>query len=180
MTPITLPPPPPEPRAITSTDQLAPKFRTALAEVLMDLAHLGLRPIIRESFRTDERAAWLYGMGRTWDDGRHVVTEAPNGLRTWHRYGLAADVGDRRYEAGQEPTAFWDALDAAAMAHGLTSGRDWNRNNIPDAQEPGKHFCDLPHVQWWCEGMHVSPSDHAIALLQSGGVEAVWRNVGAI
>lgn len=175
---MKLPPPPAERgnlAVVSSTALLAPKFRSALADVCMDLAGAGFRPILRETFRTDERAAYLYGFGRDYDDGRGIVTQATNGLKTWHRFGLAADVGDRRYEPGQELPEFWTALERAAIRHALTSGADWNRNGVHD-----EHFCDRPHVQWWCEGMHVTPSDHAAELLASGGVEAVWQALHAV
>lgn len=161
-----LPPPPPEPPAISDTTGLAPQFRAKLLNVLLAVADKGYRPVLRETLRTTERAAWLYGFGREYDDGRGIVTNAPNALKTWHHYALAADVGDRRYESGNEPACFWDALRDAAHAEGLTWGGDWQMR-------------DLPHVQWYCDGMHVSPSDHAAAVLASDGVEAVWRELHA-
>ena len=160
-----LPLPPAEPSPIHSTEGLAPKFRDKLTDLVLALTNLGWMPILRETLRTDERAAFLYGFGRTWDDGRGIVTNAPNGLTTWHRYGLAADVGDRRYEPGQEPGHFWADLERCAIALGLTSGAEWK-------------FCDKPHVQWGAP-MRASPSPEAAKLLAEGGVEAVWRAVDA-
>lgn len=161
-----LPLPPAEVSAIHSTDGLAPKFRDALAEVLLDVAAYGWMPILRETLRTDERAAFLYGFGRDYDDGRGIVTYATNGLKTWHHYGLAADVGDRRYEPGNEPAKFWADLEKCIVAHGLTAGADWKMQ-------------DRPHAQWHCPGMNDAPSDHAAELLASGGVQAVWQALHA-
>lgn len=164
MTPLPLPPS--EVPACTLVDGLAPKFLDKLQAVCSALVAAGWQPVLRETTRSDERAAFLYGFGREYDDGRGIVTQAPNALKTWHHFGLAADLGDRRYEPGNEPEAFWLALSVAVAAHGLTWGGSW-------------HFTDNPHVQWWCDGMHVSPSDHAAALLASGGVESVWRELHA-
>lgn len=169
-----LPKPPTEIAAVHSTEGLAPKFRDALAAMLLDLTEHGWMPILRETLRSNERAAFLYGFGREYDDGRGVVTNAETALRTWHHFGLAADVGDRRYDSGCEPGKFYADLEACALKHGLTSGADWNRNAIHDEK-----FCDKPHVQWFCDGMHVSPSDHAAELLASGGVQAVWQALHA-
>jgi hypothetical protein len=162
---MKLPLPPREIPACSVVDGLAPKFLDKLQAVCTALVDAGWQPILRETTRSDERAAFLYGFGREYDDGRGVVTNAPNGLKTWHRFGLAADLGDRRYEPGSEPEGFWNALGAAASTHGLTWGGSW-------------HFADKPHVQFG-PPMRVSPSDDAARLLAEGGVEAVWRAVGA-
>jgi peptidoglycan L-alanyl-D-glutamate endopeptidase CwlK len=178
---MTLPRPSiPEPSAITDLAGLAPKFRTQVELVLADLVDKEWLVCVRESVRSNERADWLYRCGREFDDGRGIVTNAVNALKTWHHYGLAVDLGDRRFSPGREPASFWRDVMAIAEARGLTVGADWNRNGIPDSQEPGKHLCDQPHMQWFCDGMHVSPSDHAAELLATGGVEAVWRELHAI
>lgn len=162
-----LPPPPPEPAVVTSALQLAPKFRTTLADVMITLATMGWHPTIRETLRSTERAAWLYGFGREYDDGRGIVTDAHNALKTWHHYGLAADLGDRRFESGSEPERFFVDLGTITRGKGLTWGGDF------------PSFLDKPHVQFG-PPMRLSPSDEAATLLASGGVEAVWRAVGAI
>ena len=173
-----LPPSPPEIGELApcrSLDGLAPLFRAKLDEMLAVLVTWHWQPCIRESTRSNARAKHLYNFGRVYDDGRGIVTNAPNALKTWHHYGLAVDVGDRRYDDEHTPVEFWDDLERAALRLGLTSGRDWNRNGIHDEK-----LCDGPHVQWYCPGMHVSPSPHAAELLASGGVEAVWRELHAI
>ncbi len=160
-----LPLPPAEVPADHTVSGLAPKFLEKIQSLLADLVGKGWRPMLRETTRSDERAAYLYGFGRDYDDGRGVVTNAPTALKTWHHFGLAVDIVDRRF--GDDcPTEFWRDLGACAEAHGLTWGGTW-------------HMQDKPHVQWNCEGMHVTPSDHAAALLASDGVEAVWSEVHA-
>lgn len=161
-----LPPPPPEPAVVTSALNLAPAFRRKLANVLVTVASLGWRPVLVETLRSNERAVWLYGFGRTWDDGRGIVTNAPNALKTWHHFALAADIGERRFPDGNAPDRFYLDLGHAAKAEGLTWGGDW-------------HMRDNDHVQWFCDGMHVTPSDHAAELLEAGGVAAVWKALHA-
>lgn len=161
-----LPPPPPEPPPITTAVNLAPAFRRKLANVMLSLANLGWRPYLVETLRTTERAAWLYGMGRTWDDGRGIVTNAPNALKTWHHFALAADISERSHSPEHVPQAFHVDLGRIARGEGLTWGGDWSTR-------------DYPHVQFHRDGMHVSPSDHAAALLARGGVEAVWAELHA-
>lgn len=162
-----LPPPPPEPPCYRDTDKLAPSFRWAIGLVTEALTAEGFHPCYRETWRSDERAAWLYGFGRAYDDGRGIVTNAPTAAETWHHYGLAADFGDERYDGGSEPPAFWDALALHARAAGLVWGGDFS--SLPDR----------PHVQWGAP-MRVSPSPRAAELLAAGGMAAVWREVEAL
>ena len=161
-----LPEPPAEPAAIRTLDSLAPKFRIRVAAMLADMTTRGFDPVISESLRTDERQAWLYGMGRDYDDGRGVVTMAPTGNHGWHKFGLAVDVISKR-DQWDAPKRFWDALGAAAFRHQLAWGGLWTK------------FADRPHVQFGAP-MRQAPSARAAELFAEGGVEAVWKEVGAI
>ena len=160
-----LPLPPPEVPASTDLALLAPRFCDVVFTLLQGLRAKGLDPVVREAFRSDARQAWLYGFGRDYDDGRGEVTNAETGAKSWHRYGLAVDVVSNA-EGDDAPESFWQALRDAAVSLHLTSGADWSMQ-------------DKPHVQWWCEGMPVTPSDHAWELLQSQGVGAVWQELHA-
>lgn len=162
---MRLPSPPPEPPACATTDGLAPKFAVAIARVSAQLSANGWHVCYRETWRSTERAAWLYGFGRDYDDDRGIVTNAPTADSTWHHYWLAVDYGDSRYEPGNEPARFWIDLEMIATSEGLTCGADWTMK-------------DRPHVQWGAP-MRVSPSDEAVRLLATGGVAAVWKAVGA-
>ncbi len=162
MTP--LPPPPPEPPADHSFKKLAPGFARRLNAMIADLQTRGFDPVISEAFRSDERQAWLYGFGRDYDDGRGVVTNAPTGAHSWHRYGTAVDIISAK-DGWDAPKRFWDALGSAALRQGLSWGGLWK-------------FRDLPHVQMG-PPMAQGPSSKAAELLASGGMEAVWREVGA-
>jgi hypothetical protein len=154
---------PPEPAPCKALDVLAPKFRDAVARVLMRLDAQGHSAKIAESLRSDARQAWLYGFGRQYDDGRGIVTHAPNGNKGWHKFCLAVDIVHRDKE-WNAPFAFWEALRDAAEAEGLTSGARWK-------------MADLPHIHWG--KCRVTPSEEAAALYAKGGCAAVWDAVGA-
>lgn len=170
----TLPKPPHEVPAIHDVAVLAPKFREALERVLMKMVAKGWQPVVLETQRSEERAVFLYGFGRQYDDGRGKVTNVSTAKRGWHFFCLAADLGDRRWDAEHTPMRFYRDLDEIAEDEGCTSGRDWNRNDKAD-----EHFCDNPHVQWFWPGMNVSPSAHAAELYEHGGAEAVWKALHA-
>jgi hypothetical protein len=156
-----------------SLDVLAPKFRAALELVLADMRAAGHTPLVVETLRTDERQRFLYGFGRTYDDGRGRVTFSQSASETWHGYGLAADVvcADRRWGATD---AFWADLGRFARARGLRWGADWDH----DGETADESFTDRPHLQWG-PPMRRSPSPRALELRQRGGLVAVWKEVGA-
>src|SRR5689334_17811361 len=160
-----LPAPPPEPKAVVSLDVVAPKLRAGILATFDSMRALGLDPIVAESLRTDERQTWLFGFGRDYDDGRGRVTNAPTGQWSWHMYGLAVDVTSRAL-GDDVGGLFWYHLGKIAKRNGLAWGGDWPR------------FTDRPHVQWG-PPMRQSPSSRAYDLYQTGGFEAVWREVGA-
>lgn len=163
---MKLPPPPtPEPPEDRDMMKLAPVFAAKVFDLLHRVGDEGFDPFVFEGFRSDDRQAWLFGCGRDYDDGRGIVTDASDGRHSWHRYGLAVDIISKsnRWDA---PANFWLSLRDHALQLGLTPGATWTRP-------------DRPHVQWHCDGMFVTPSDHAWALLQSDGAEAVWKELHA-
>jgi hypothetical protein len=147
-----------------SLDGLAPKFRAAVERMLDKLHMAGFTPLVFETLRTPERQAYLYGFGRLYDDGRGIVTQAPNADTSWHGYGLAVDVVCAR-RGHDAPESFWFALGCAAREQGLVWGGDWPMR-------------DKPHVQWG-EPMRRSPSPNARALRDRGGLQLVWHAVQA-
>lgn len=149
---------PREPPVRQSLDGLAPQFRAAIARVLADVPDA----VVAESLRTKERCAWLYGFGREYDDGRGLVTHATY-LTGWHPMGLAVDL-IHRVHGWNATSGFWDALNDAACNHELTWGGAWKMK-------------DLPHVQWGGMPATPQPSHHSAVLM--GGLESVWRYVGA-
>lgn len=162
---------------IRSLHVLAPKFRLEVDRVIHDLVHDGLDAVVYETLRTNERQAYLFGFGRLYSDGRGVVTHSRTADQTWHGFGLAADIISRKH-GWDAPAAFWQALGDRARARGLRWGFDWDMDGVPTDADPDERFADRPHVQWGAP-MRRSPSPRAVQLRATGGLEAVWREVGA-
>ena len=151
----TLPAAPAEVPVQSDLSVLAPFFREAVERVVADMTAWGYTPQVFETMRTEERQAFLYGFGRTYDDGRGVVTHSQSADDTWHGYGLAVDI-------------------ICARRHGLVWGGDWNSNwSIND-----ESFSDRPHIQWGATRR--SPSAKAVELRAKGGLIAVWSAVAAM
>ena len=151
------------PRAVAvikSLDVLAPAFRAKVERVLESVPYAN----VAETLRTDARQRYLYGFGRDYDDGRGIVTHSETALDTWHHYGLAVDI-IHKTKGWDAPMQWWQQLGTIAKANGLVWGGDWT-------------FRDYPHIQWG-PPMRRSPSPSAAKLLADGGVDAVWRAVGA-
>lgn len=163
MSTARLPKPPVEVPSVNSPSVLAPRFRDAVQRMFAELRRAGFDPVIAESMRSAARQRFLYGFGRTYDDGRGIVTHAADCDTSWHCFGLAIDVISQKH--GWESAEFFRALRAAAEHEGLIAGASFS--------DP-----DLPHVQWG-RPMRRRPSPAAAALRASGGNEAVWRVVGA-
>lgn len=168
----TLPLPPAEVLGCRDLALLAPRFRLAVDRTLHAMQRAGFDPVVCETLRTHERQAYLYGFGRTYDDGRGIVTFSQDADETWHGFGLAADIISRS-ALWDAPAKFWRALEVAAEGEGLTSGADWDRRD-----ETRSRFKDLPHIQWG-PPMRRSPSPRAAKLRDEGGLIAVWREVDA-
>lgn len=157
-------PPRPEPPRITELDDLAPKFRVAVENILRDMGERGHKCKVFESLRTNERQRWLYGFGREYDDGRGDVTGAMTARGGWHYYGLAVDIVEDDSTPWRASQLFWSDLGRIAEIHGCKWGGRWKR-------------LDLPHVQWGT--LRKSPSEKAHYYdLQSR--QTLWRKVGAL
>lgn len=167
-----LPLPPPEVPREASLTVLAPRFRVAVEALLEEQRGNHWPPLVAETLRTHERQRYLWGFGRTYDDGRGVVTHSEDADETWHGYGLAVDIVHAR-DFWRAPAEFWASLGDACRRLHLTWGGDWNGNGIPD-----ERFLDRPHVQWG-PPMRRSPSPRAARLVASGGLPALWQEVGA-
>ncbi len=150
---------------VSTMDGLAPEFRKAVERVVAGMKADGFAPRVFETLRTPERQAFLYGFGRTYDDGRGTVTKVSDVWSGWHGYGLAVDIVEADATPWTAPQAFWQSLGKHAEANGLTWGGRWK-------------FTDLPHIQWG--KCRVSPSAEAKALIAKGEVLAVWQAVGAV
>lgn len=150
-------------KVVSDTAILAPKFRDAVTAALAECKAKGLDAYVYESYRTNELQALYYARGRTVKPPLRPVTNARTNLYSWHGYALAADVISRSL-LWSAPVSWFEKMGAIFKAHGCKWGGDWKAR-------------DLPHVQWGrCKP---SPSDLARQLMAEGGVEAVWRAVGA-
>lgn len=154
---------PPEVPVQRSLDVVAPAFAQAVWAMMLDLAG-GLNEMVFETLRTPERQAFLYGFGRSYDDGRGKVTNAKTSLYSWHGFGLAVDVVEKDGTPWDAPVEFWAGIGKAAARAGLVWGGKWTRP-------------DLPHVQWGT--CPTSPSDIDRALVKRDGMRAIWHKYGA-
>ncbi len=172
---MKLPKPPKEVPLSNDLKLLAPKFVEKLHTALEAHRALGHDPIVFEAIRTNARQAYLYGFGRSYDDGRGNVTGAKDVYHGYHGYGLAVDVISKS-KLWNASAKFWSDLEQCVEKAGLTSGRDWDTN---DATKTDR--VDNPHVQWRAPNMPYSaPNQKLIELLKTKGREAVWKEVGAI
>jgi len=88
-----LPLPPAEVPVQSDIALLAPFFREAVKRVVEDMKAWGYTPQVFETMRTADRQAFLHGFGRTYDDGRGVVTYSQSADDTWHGYGPGVAIG---------------------------------------------------------------------------------------
>lgn len=157
-----------------SLDLCAPAFAAAVRRTLARLDG-GPPEMVFETMRTEERQSFLYGFGRSYDDGRGKVTKAMMAGLSWHRFGLACDVVEKDKTPWIVPEGFWDALGAAAEAEGLAWGGRWTGLDEHGQRVPRP---DLPHIQFGA--CPITPTKLDRMLLQTDGLEAVWRKYGAI
>lgn len=155
---------PKEPPRSADVSRCAPRFAEKIARVIQRMEQQGYDPIVYEAGRSEERQVWLHGFSREYDDGRGCVTHAATAFKAWHIYGLAVDIISRS-KGWDAPDGFWACLRTEAEAEGLEAGAKWK-------------MADKPHVQW--APMRTTPSDHAKELYDAEGVEAVWKEVGAV
>jgi hypothetical protein len=154
---------PPEVPVTRTLDGCAPRFASAITTMMARLAG-GLDERVFETLRTEDRQRFLYGFGRTYDDGRGKVTNARTHLKSWHGFGLAADVVEKDATPWAAPVTFWNTMGEAAEACGLAWGGRWSKP-------------DLPHVYWGkCPA---TPTEADRTLYVTEGIEAVWRKYGA-
>jgi peptidoglycan L-alanyl-D-glutamate endopeptidase CwlK len=141
--------------------ELAPGFRAAVEAAIEECHRLGYDVVVFEARRTEERQAYLYAQGRTRPGA--IVTNAADALHGWHFFGLAVDVISKSRE-WSVPEEWWRDVGEIFERHGCDWAGRWKRP-------------DTPHMQWGA--LKPSPSDRARSLYASGGLEAVWREVGA-
>lgn len=109
---------------------LLPPFRPYVEELLRRMKRRGLRPLVWETLRSEERAAWLFEKGKSRNNGRISM----------HCLGAAVDIVCRDH-LWNHPE-FFVALGEEAAKMGLTWGGDWDSD-----PETKNKFNDRPHVQ---------------------------------
>ena len=138
-----LPAAPAEVPVQSDTSLLAPFFREAVERVVADMKAWGYTPQIFETMRTNERQAFLYGFGRTYDDGRGVVTHSQSADDTWHGYGLAVDIicARRKWDVGPH---FWNVLGTSARSTTKASrtGHTFSGAHLGEARLPRPSNCE--------------------------------------
>jgi peptidoglycan L-alanyl-D-glutamate endopeptidase CwlK len=144
---------------------IAPHFREAVEAAIAECAAAGLDAMVYEAYRSQALQAVYYARGRTVKPPNSPVTNAPTNRFSWHGFGLAVDVVHRTKFWNPDGGNAWFARVAEVFKrHGCAWGGDWTKP-------------DLPHFQWGlCKP---SPSDRARQLLDTGGVQAVWIELGA-
>ena len=143
---------------------LAPRFHEAVEFAIAECQQRGLDAFVYEAFRSDEIQRIYYARGRTVIPPQKPVTAARTNLESWHGYSLAVDV-IHRTQLWSAPEEWFANVAEVFGRHGCKWGGNWRRP-------------DLPHFQWGrCKP---SPSQAAMLLARTEGVESVWRAVEAI
>lgn len=143
---------------------LAPKMREAVEAGVAECQRLALNVEVYETYRSDALQKVYYARGRTVRPPDYTVTNARSNLDSWHGLGLAIDVihAKKRWSM---PASWFRAVAAVLIRYNLDWGGEWSSP-------------DYPHFQWgYCRR---SPSQRARDLYARGGLEAVWREVGAM
>lgn len=143
---------------------LAPKMQARVEAALKACKTANLDAYVYETLRSAELQELYYARGRTTIPPYRRVTNAQSNLYSWHGYGLAVDVisKSKRWSPSKD---WWYMVAVIFKDEGLDWGGDWED-------------VDLPHFQFG--SLRKTPSDLARKLYRQGGMEAVWREVGAI
>jgi hypothetical protein len=148
----------------SSVKVLAPAMRWAVEAAIKECNDERLDAIVYESVRSDELQHIYYQRGRTVVPPHETVTNVASAQYGWHFFGLAVDVisASKRWSVTD---AWRHQVTEIFKRHGLSAGAEWPHP-------------DEPHYQWGkCRR---SPSDWCRELYAQGGLEAVWKEVGAL
>lgn len=170
-------------------DKLAPKFHLAIAQCLEKCHAAGVDAVVYEAYRSNELQQLYYRRGRPpTPEWPHPVTNAPDNTFSWHGYGLAVDIisqKDRWFAPDPKLMLTMTPLvQAAYRSQRAREGERWFALMAQICKECGCDWGgdwshpDPPHIQYGT--LKASPSDRARQLLRQGGMEAVWRAVGAL
>ena len=160
----------------TSLDSLTPDTRAKVEELVRLAKAKGYTLKVRSTRRSCAEQNELYGIGRTYNLGSPIVTQA-RGCVSWHVLGRAVDV-DIVTASGKAGTdADYRVMGALAQSIGMVWGGAW-RNALYD---PG-------HVEWHpgldIEDVCPNPDDCEGGLARSmsigEGAPAKWAAILAL
>lgn len=143
----------------SDTSVLPPVFRAKVRCVLTHMEAGGWHPKVQETYRSNERQAFLWSYSRTRPGPR--VTNAKTSITSSHGYFLAVDIVDR-YKGWDNPR-FFKWLVFRYEECGLTPGGKWVT------------FVDAPHGQFL--GWAGSPPAWAQALARQDSVQVVLQRL---
>ncbi len=171
--------------------KLAPLFAIAVERAVADCHQAGLDAIVWEAYRSNELQLLYYLRGRPPTvEYPAPVTYARSNRYSWHGYYLAVDVISRKERwFNPDPLVLRSLPNTEAREFYITQRREQRQRWFREVADIFKtHGCnwggdwrprvDQPHFQWG--RLKPSPSDQARVLLAGGGLEAVWRAVGAV
>jgi hypothetical protein len=149
---------------VSSVTVLAPAMRWAVEAAIKECNDERLDAIVYESVRSDELQHIYWCRGRTVKPPDYTVTNVESAQYGWHFFGLAVDVISASKRWSVTP-AWRHQVTEIFKRHGLSAGAEWPHP-------------DEPHYQW--AKCRRSPSDWCRELYKQGGLEAVWKAVGAL
>lgn len=147
-----------------------PLLRERWARLGGILLAAGIKTMIWEVYRSDERQAWLYGQGRTADDLKAVGLDpalARAGDKVTNAYSSALSAHGWRMPDGSPASAAFDLVPLGDDEKPWTPDDPWDSFVATVAQhakltglrhfaKPGKPPWDKPHVQLqeWDDKLH--------------------------
>jgi len=103
-----------EPRRISDLGELRDYVRVRVEKIIECMKQRGWDSVVVETYRTQQRQDWLYGIGRIHDLKRKPVTWTHHSK---HSIRKAVDFIDRRF--GYANSKFYSVLAECARAEGM-------------------------------------------------------------
>ncbi|MCA9489736.1 MAG: M15 family metallopeptidase [Myxococcales bacterium] len=156
-----------DPRNKLGSDNVNDTFAGMARSTLRAMRRENVDMQVTDGYRDYRQQDDLYAQGRS-RPGR-VVTNAPGG-RSWHNYGVAADLtfsdesGQPHWPENGDYAQLWRRYGAVAQNNGLTWGGNW--------QNP-----DRPHIEYH-PGYTASQARQLEPTLRQRGLQATWRQMG--
>jgi len=164
--------------------ELPPTVRLMVRNTLIQCKQAGIHLGIHTGYRSVEAQDELYKIGRKLENGLWVVSDKAKivtnaiGGKSWHNYGLAADLvidgsekpglqwtWDDTVDTNKDGLCDWNQMGIIAEHNGLTWGGRWRPPVAPK---------DDPHVQYH---NGIDTVSQALILYKQGGLDAVWNKI---